>query len=390
MKTTIGMLAVILALGSLGIDGLVAQDKGLQGALMRASKVNGMDVLNADHKNLGDIQDVVLDQESGRIAYAVLSFGGFLGIGDKFFAVPWGALKPTTDKKAFTLDIPKDRLEKAPGFDKKSWPDLANRQWGTDIHTYYNVPPYWEVRGGVVAPDVEKAPHGMLMRTSKVIGMDVHNPANKSLGDVKDLVLDQEPGVVAYAVLSFGGFIGIGDKLFALPWPALKLDADRKKFTLDVPKERLEKAPGFDQKDWPDLSNRQWGVDIHTYYGVTPYWEVRGGAVVTASAEGAAPEVKVYSGKIKSFTKRDPAIAVIKTDAAELDAELAPMAFLEQNRLAFEPEDAVTVKAYEVMREGKKVFVVTEVTTKDNRTVKLRREDLSPVWTPEKPPGGGP
>ena len=243
---------------------------------MRASKVNGMDVLNADHKNLGDIQDVVLDQESGRIAYAVLSFGGFLGIGDKLFAVPWGALKPTTDKKAFTLDIPKERLEKAPGFDKKNWPDLANRQWGADIHTYYNVPPYWEVRGGVVAPDVEKAPHGMLMRTSKVIGMDVHNPANQSLGDVKDLVLDQDPGVVAYAVLSFGGFLGLGDKLFALPWPALKLDADRKKFTLDVPKERLEKAPGFDQKDWPDLTNRQWGVDIHTYYGVTPYWEVRG------------------------------------------------------------------------------------------------------------------
>jgi sporulation protein YlmC with PRC-barrel domain len=389
MKRTMGTITASLAVCGLLASGLVAQDKGLQGGLMRASKVNGMDVRNAENKNLGDIQDVVLDQESGRIAYAVLSFGGFLGIGDKLFAVPWAALKPAADKKAFTLDIPKERLEKAPGFDKKNWPDLANRQWGADIHSYYGVPPYWEVRGGVVAPEGGNAPHGMLMRTSKIIGMDVHNPANQNLGDVQDLVLDQEPAVVAYSVLSFGGFLGIGDKLFALPWQALKLDADHKKFTLDIPKERLEKAPGFDKKDWPDLNNRQWGIDIHTYYGIKPYWEVQGGGIVAKSPEPAArQEVKVYTGKVKTFTRKDPAVVVIKTDAADLDVELAPMAFLEQNRLAFAEDDAVTVKAYEIMRDGKKVFVVTEVTTKDNRTVKLRRDDLSPLWGPEKSPGG--
>ena len=83
-----------------------------------------MDVRNAANEKLGDIQDVVLEQETGMIAYAALSFGGFLGMGDKLFAVPWAALKPTADRKAFTLDIPKERLQKAPGFDKKNWPDL--------------------------------------------------------------------------------------------------------------------------------------------------------------------------------------------------------------------------------------------------------------------------
>ena len=186
---------------------------------------------------------------------------------------------------------------------------------------------------------------GFLMRSSKVIGMDVRNAAKENLGDIKDVVLDQPAGIVAYAVLSFGGFLGMGDKLFALPWAALKLAEDHKTFTLDVPKERLQKAPGFDKNDWPDLNNRQWGQDIHTYYAVTPYWEVRGGGVVTAVAEGGVREIKVYTGKVKTFTKQDPAMVVLKTDAAEIKSSSRPMAFLDANRLLFNADDDLTVKA---------------------------------------------
>jgi sporulation protein YlmC with PRC-barrel domain len=358
----------------------IAQDTGLQGGLMRASQVAGMDVRNAANEKLGDIQDLVLVHETGTIAYATLSFGGVLGMGDKLFALPWAALKPTADRKAFTLDIPKDRLQKAPGFDKKNWPDLNNHKWGVDVHTYYGVKPYWEVTDGIVASDGGIALRGTLLRSSKAIGMDVRNPAKESLGDIQDVVLDQPTGTVAYGVLSFGGFLGMGDKLFALPWAALKIAEDGKAFTLDVPKDRLQKAPGFAKNDWPDLNNRQWGKDIHTYYAVTPYWEVRGGAVVPAVVEGAR-EVKVYTGKIKTFTKQDPAMFVLKTDGAELNAELAPMSFLEANRLTFNADDDVTVKAYEITRDGQKLFVVTEVTTRDKRIVRFRRDDQTPVWS---------
>jgi sporulation protein YlmC with PRC-barrel domain len=358
----------------------IAQDKGLQSGLMRASKVAGMDVRNPANENLGDIQDIVLEQETGSIAYAALSFGGFLGMGDKLFAVPWGALKPTTDGKAFTLDIPKERLQKAPGFDKKNWPDLNNHQWAVDIHTYYSVKPYWEARGGVLVSDAGVALRGVLLRSSKVIGMDVRNPGRDKLGNIQDVVVDQPTGVVAYGVLSFGGFLGLGDKLFAIPWAAPKMTEDHSAFTLDLPKDRLQKAPGFDKNVWPDLNNRKWGTELHTYYGVTPYWEVRGGGVVTAMAEGVLPEIRVYTGKIKTFTKQDPAIVVLKTDVAEIRAELAPMSFLEDNRLLFNAADDLTFKAYEITRDGQKVLLVTEVTTKDKRIVKFRNDDATPVW----------
>jgi sporulation protein YlmC with PRC-barrel domain len=380
------MKAICLLITAIGTWSLIsastmAQDKDPQGGLMRASKVVGMDVRNAANESLGDIQDVVLVQETGAIAYAALSFGGFLGMRDKLFAVPWAALKPTSDRKAFTLDLPKERLQKAPGFDKKNWPDLNSHQWGVDVHTYYAVKPYWEVHGGVVASDGGIALRGVLLRSSTVIGMLVRNPERENLGDIQDVVLDQAAGTVAYGVLSFGGFLGMGDKLFALPWAALKLADDRKTFTLDVPKQRLQRAPGFAKSDWPDLDNRQWGQDIHTYYAVTPYWEVRGAGVVTPVAEGRARELKVYTGKIKTFKKQDPAMVVLKTDVAELQVELAPVAFLEANRLIFNADDDVTVKAYEITRDGEKIFVVTEVTTGDKRIVKFRRDDATPVWS---------
>jgi sporulation protein YlmC with PRC-barrel domain len=375
------LLVTAISAWSLVSTGVLAQDKGLQGGLMRASKVAGMDVRSPANENLGDIKEVMIDQQTGAVAYAALSFGGFLGMGDKLFAVPWGALKPTADRKAFTLDVPKERLQKAPGFDKKNWPDLNNTQWAVDVHTYYKVKPYWEVHGGVVASDGGIALPGVLLRSSNVIGMDVRNPAKESLGDIQDVVLDQPAGVVAYAVGSFGGFLGMGDKLFAVPWAALKITEDRKAFTLDVAKDRLQKAPGFDKNDWPDLNNRQWGAEVHTFYAVTPYWEVRGGGVVAPVAEGAVRETKVYTGKVMTFTKQDPAIVVLKAGGSEIRAELAPMAFLDENRLTFNADDDVTLKAYEVTRDGRKVFVVTEVTTKDKRIVKFRNDDATPVWS---------
>jgi hypothetical protein len=77
-------------------------------------------------------------------------------------------------------------------------------------------------------------------------------------------------GKVAYAVLSFGGLLGMGDKLFAVPWAALVLDTTNKRFTLEVPKDALKDAPGFDKAHWPSMSDRTWASGVHKFYG-TPY-----------------------------------------------------------------------------------------------------------------------
>jgi len=105
-----------------------------------------------------------------------------------------------------------------------------------------------------------------VLKASALIGMNVHGTDGKKLGEIKDLVIDPEEGSVEYAVLEFGGFAGIGDKYFAVPWEALQLDQTNKKLSLDVHKKDLKNAPGFDKNNWPDLSLEE--VDIYAFYEV--------------------------------------------------------------------------------------------------------------------------
>ncbi len=111
--------------------------------VMDAATLSGDSVVNSTGEDLGKIEAIMLDVTGGRIAYAVLSFGGFLGMGDKLFAVPWSALTLDTDNECFILDVPKERLDSAPGFDKDHWPSMADAEWATSVHSYYNTRPYW-------------------------------------------------------------------------------------------------------------------------------------------------------------------------------------------------------------------------------------------------------
>jgi sporulation protein YlmC with PRC-barrel domain len=103
----------------------------------------------------------------------------------------------------------------------------------------------------------------------------VRNRAGEDLGHVKELMIDVPTGRVAYAVLSFGGFLNMGNKLFAVPWNALTLDEDEKNFILNIDKARLENAPGFDKDNWPDMTDQNWGEQIYQYYGTEPAWGER-------------------------------------------------------------------------------------------------------------------
>lgn len=111
-----------------------------------------------------------------------------------------------------------------------------------------------------------------LLSASTIEGTPVQNQAGEDLGEINELMIDLEKGRIAYAVLSFGGFLGLGDKLFALPWEALAISAGGDFFILNVSRERLEQAEGFDKDHWPDMADTSWGERLHTYYGYKPYW----------------------------------------------------------------------------------------------------------------------
>ena len=111
------------------------------------------------------------------------------------------------------------------------------------------------------------------VKASNIIGTSVVDPKGSSLGDIKEVVIDPRTGKVAYAVVSFGGFLSMGEKLFAIPFSAFKYDMTKNEYVLDVSKERLKAAPGFDADHWPSMAEEKWNRDVYKYYERPPYWE---------------------------------------------------------------------------------------------------------------------
>ena len=118
----------------------------------------------------------------------------------------------------------------------------------------------------------DEFPH--VLSASTIIGYKVLNTAGDHLGHIKELMIDLDGGLIAYAVLSFGGFLGMGDKLFAIPWEALTIDEENHSIILEVDKEVLKDAPGFDKDHWPDNAKYEagWLLGVYEYYGFSPYW----------------------------------------------------------------------------------------------------------------------
>lgn len=114
-------------------------------------------------------------------------------------------------------------------------------------------------------------PGPSLMGANTLIGNNVINQKQEALGEIKEIMLDMRTGKVAYAVMSFGGFLGMGDKLFAVPWTALTLDTGNHGFVLNVEKEHLTNAPGFDQDAWPDMTDATWVGHLNDYYGIKAF-----------------------------------------------------------------------------------------------------------------------
>jgi hypothetical protein len=113
-------------------------------SLISADKVEGTAVYNRQGEKLGSVQGIMIDKVSGNVAYAVMSFGGFMGIGDRYHPLPWSVLTYDTQKGGYTVDLDRDALEGAPTYGGSETPDWANRRWGEEVHEHYRARPYWE------------------------------------------------------------------------------------------------------------------------------------------------------------------------------------------------------------------------------------------------------
>lgn len=269
----------------------------------KASSVIGAQVKNAQLAQMGEVQDLVIDPATGRIDYAVVSIDARGK--DQWYAIPIQKLtSPPSDyskdgkvdekdaKKemkdpVFVLDLEKAKLDAAPGFGKDKWPDLNAPAWRTDLDKYYGVRRETAGSGDVIA-----AQRGV--RASKVLDQNVRTTNDEKLGDIEELVLDSRNSRVAYIVVGTGGFLGMGEKMHAIPWEAARAKTRTEKDTDDlivnVTKERLAKAPEFKKEDWNRMSEAAWMSELYTYYGVRPYWS--GSDMSTNPVKPTDPEHK--------------------------------------------------------------------------------------------------
>jgi sporulation protein YlmC with PRC-barrel domain len=115
--------------------------------------------------------------------------------------------------------------------------------------------------------DIEADTNSFALSASTLIGAEVRNSRGEDLGKIDEIMIDVRRGCVAYVVVSFGGALGLGDKMFAVPWQILKIDAGNERVVLDVEPEVLENAPGLDEDESED-----WVRQLYVYYGHAPYW----------------------------------------------------------------------------------------------------------------------
>lgn len=114
-----------------------------------------------------------------------------------------------------------------------------------------------------------------VLSASTLAGDQVRNPAGEDLGKIEEIMVDIPSGRIAYAVLSFGGFLGIGDKLFAIPWSSLSIDEGEHQFILNADRQTLENAPGFDKDNWPDMAEPAFESAVYGHFGGAPAYEHR-------------------------------------------------------------------------------------------------------------------
>lgn len=222
------------------------------GYTLRVSELLGEELENADGDNLGEVDDLIIPRDGGALQ-AIVSVGGFLGIGDRLINVPYEELRVGVEGDEFYLNMTKQALEKRPEFnyvegertgmailnERESYmadvkEDISSAA-ATVAQRFENSVSYNEVRN-------DKSPYHL--RMSEVIGEDIKNAGDEEIGEIDDLVISREDDTLM-AIISVGGFLGMGERLVSVPYKDLRMSADGDEIYLNSTKAMLEAKPEF-------------------------------------------------------------------------------------------------------------------------------------------------
>ncbi len=269
------------------------QPAQFQPRLERAKDLIGAKVVNQQGEQLGKIEDVVLTPDRGGINYVVLSHGGVLGVAEKYFAVPWSqfGVGAAEDGKTFILkgNISKADLDRAPGFDKKHWPAMANENWlGTERSSGMTPSGGTMPQGSASMPapaerGTSANPNPMYgtaqptdiehLRLSKLLGTTIRDAQNADIGRLDNAMIDLNRGKLAYGIVAARhDSLGAGKDFVAVPWSALDWISQPGIAKVNVDRQTVASL-AFSRDNFPNLADPQYSRDLFARFHATPYWE---------------------------------------------------------------------------------------------------------------------
>ncbi|HVV70798.1 MAG TPA: PRC-barrel domain-containing protein [Verrucomicrobiae bacterium] len=233
------------------------------GQVAPAKQVYGHQVMSSDNQKIGNLNNLVVDLESGRILYGVLADG------NNRVAVPPEIFTQTSPaNNELRLSATKQKVDGAPKFGPVDKPG----QWGSaafvsQVYSYFGQNPWWQ--GSAPANvgsfnDVHKA--------NQVAGMKVNNVNNAPIGTVKDIAVDLPAGRVVVLTLAPDSSLNLGNNLYPMPPQAFTLSHDQKNLVSNIDAAKLAGAPHFTADNWPNLSDQNYVSQIYQYYGKQPWF----------------------------------------------------------------------------------------------------------------------
>lgn len=380
----------------------------------KASDLIGCSLTNSKNETLGEIEDIVLDGQKLRIAYAVVASGGFLGMGEKYLAMPWQLIevsqRGSANKPRLTLGLDLETIKAAPGFDKDSWPDMASSTWAAEVDAYYasrNERPRaagakdfkGSVKDGKNVVDHAPASKGFAhRRLSNLIGMSVVDVQHQPMASVEDLIVDTNFAKVDAALLSFGGVLGMGEASALVPSEALSLDVEKGVFVFVGSSARLAaltlpagKLPALNSEEWL-TSSRDLCAKASKDVIVTD------GDVIVADASGVKParfadsfdasKVETVEGTITTIgtvrvgdlQEERLRLRVTTAEGREVIVYAAPARYEAQAALELRSGTYLEVTGSPVRYGTQTVLVAGSIKVK-GKTVKLRDDQGRVTWT---------
>jgi sporulation protein YlmC with PRC-barrel domain len=444
------------------------QQPGAQATLElhRANTLIGSNVKNPQGENLGDVHDIVLTEDHQQVSYIALARGGLWGIGATFFAIPWEAVSIGPDGEVY-VNLTEQELDAAEGFDRSNWPLQGDPRWarattpglqpgtqqpgtpgrtpgiGTQDRTGQQPGAAGQQQRGTTAQPrtgttdrvvTERDRPGLTTRdpedrvgatprepgwnrrtaarrgdlrhrrVSHLTGTSVRNPAGEDIANVEDFVVDMTEGRIAYTVVSFGGFWGIGERYAVVPHTAVDFQPERNLVRLDATRETLE-AIAFQRREFPDLTDRQYAQRVHQAFGEEPYWIVFGYVdpaerqVLTERAWGPEgqiaqqfdpQQVTTVKGTVESvgsFRPDDdvPGIAdglrlrVRTEDDQVVTVYAGPRHYAQQHEFFVRAGDEITVTGSKAQIGWRPVLIAAQIQSEE-RTLLLFDRQGRPLW----------